>query len=119
GVIGRVDTSATVWFAVAGTASAFAAMPYPVRAVRTELHTGSDAARALTGSLIVELDDPSNASSMAAMFRTVIDQMKGGQFDDIAQALVVTEDPAGVIVDVRLDMPQLERLGAYFAPVLP
>jgi hypothetical protein len=119
GVIGRVDTTATVWFAVAGNAAAFASLPYPVRAVRAELHTGSDPARALIGSLVVELDDPNNTSSMAAMFKMAIDTLNSTPYADIGQALVVTEEGASVMVDVRLDMPQLERLGVVFGAVLP
>lgn len=118
-LVGRVDTAATLWMAIAGDASLLRSMPFHVGGVRLELHAGGDAARAVVGALVVEIDDAANASTMAQMFRAAIDSLKGGPFDDVAQALVVTEDTGGVIVDVRLDLAQLDRIVAVFAPLVP
>jgi hypothetical protein len=118
-LIARVDTRATTWLALDGRTPLLASMPYPVRAVRAELHTGADPTRALVGTLVIELGDPGNATSMAQLLRMALDTFKGGPYDDIVQGLAITEDGGDVSVEVRLDLAQLERLAALFGPMFP
>jgi hypothetical protein len=119
GLIGRVDTTATVWFAVDGNAPSMGSMPYSLGGMRVEVQTGSDPARAVISSLVLELHEPDDAPALAGMFRIVLDGLKGNGFDDVVQAVVVTEEQANVVVEMRLEMAQLERLAALIAPMFP
>ena len=118
-VLDRVDTRATAWFAVNGNAPLFAAMPYAVRSLRAELHTSADPARALVGTLVIEVGAGGDAGSLAQMFQMGLDTLRGGPYDDLARALSVTAEGADVVVDVRFDLAQLERLVAMFGPLMP
>jgi hypothetical protein len=118
-ILGRVDTRATTWLAMNGRSPLFASMPYTVRALRLELHTGADPARAVVGTLVIEVGDPSNAQSMAQMFALAIDTLKGGPYEDLTRALTVADDGGDVVVEVRLDVPQLEKLVGKLGLVLP
>lgn len=118
-VLSRVDTHATWWLAMNGNTPVFSALPYTLRSVRAELHAGSDPARALIGTMVFDVGDANNASSMAQMFRMALDTLKGGQYDDIVQAVTVTDDGGDVIVELRLDLAQLERLGSLVGPIFP
>ncbi|HUQ06853.1 MAG TPA: hypothetical protein VM261_30380 [Kofleriaceae bacterium] len=118
-LLARVDTRATTWLAMNGRSPIFASMPYAVRAVRLELHTGADPARALVGALVIEVGDAANAQSLAQMFTMAIDTLKGGPYDDLTRALTVTDEGGDVVVDLRLDLAQLERLAGFLGPVIP
>lgn len=118
-LVGRVDTRATAWFAMNGNTPVFAAMPYAVRAVRAELHTSADPARAVLGTLVIEVGPGGDAGSLAQMFEMGIDSLKGGPYDDVAQAFSIRAEGDDVVVDVRFDLAQLERLAAMFGPLIP
>ncbi len=118
-VIGRIDTGATCWFAANGTSAPFKMLPIAVRAVRSELHTSADPARALLGSLVMEHDDATSASSLAGMVRMAFDSLRGGPFTDLAQAMEISEEGTDVIVDLRFDLDQLQRIASLLGMAWP
>lgn len=118
-VLGRINTHATAWFAMNGNSPLFATMPYHMRAIRGEFHAGADAARAVVGTVIIEFDNNGDATSTGQMFRMAIDTLKGGPYDDVSRAVTVTEEGHDVVIEMRFDLAQLERMFALAGPAFP